>query len=138
MGRVKQKVPSNMRKLRRFRSSGHLLFIYAFYSVQWFCQQTLSDPDQSVDAQADIDLRCPHMSDDTFLHSWPILCKMVENVVQKNKVSFDTGIFARSIGNVRSTKFIHMMFLVEFFYSNNMDLIGATNIRASKLSSHAS
>ena len=49
----RKKVPSSMRKMHRFRfiprmrkvSSGHLLSIHVFYSVQWFCKQ---GPDQTA------------------------------------------------------------------------------------------
>ena len=75
MGRVKRKnafdnahnewihIILHMRKA----SPGPLLFIETFYSIQWFffCIQRRPWSDCAV-AQSDLDLRCPHMPEETY------------------------------------------------------------------------
>ena len=71
-----EKVPSNMRKMYIFRSSCACAtyhpglcspVIHSVASTDSFCGQWMPWPDCAT-AQADLDLRCPYMPEDTFSH----------------------------------------------------------------------
>ena len=65
-----EKVPSNMRSqiILRMRkvSSGLLLSIHTFCSIQWFCLRTVKVLIRLRDTQAVLGLRCQYMPRDTF------------------------------------------------------------------------
>ena len=80
-------MPSNMRKIRRFRSSAH-----AKSSIRSFALPTCilyyvmladtEDPDQTGGSHDELDLSCTQMPEGTFLHGpfdvtdiWPIFQK---------------------------------------------------------------
>ena len=64
---------STFRFIPRMRkvSSGHLLFIDTFYSIQWFCYGRRRPWPDCADAQTDLGIRCPHMLEDSFSHGVP-------------------------------------------------------------------
>ena len=70
-----EKVPSNMHKCVDFEIPVHAQSIiptFALHSyILWYHMILLADsegPDQAVDVQAELGLRCPHMPKDTFSH----------------------------------------------------------------------